>query len=264
MARSIALLGWVCAISLIAIAPAASAQSASATIPADVEKPVRDADAGYWQAFNACDAKAMGQFLAEGFEFYHDRGGVTLSRTAMVDATMKGICGNPNVKVRRVPLPDTIRFDPIPGYGGVLTGRHQFYQTETGMPERLTGTAWFTMLWHYDQGRWLLTRGLSLDHQPVPYAPPQPGLALPDKALDHFAGRYVLPNAGDILITRSNGRLLLSGRNLNLTFAPRTISRFFALERPLQIEFSGEAGGRATIITVIENGAPVETGKRAD
>lgn len=264
MVRSISLLGSLCAIALAAAPLPAIAQSAPATLPADTEKSLRDADAGYWQAFNACDAKAMGTFLSEGFEFYHDRGGVTLSRTAMVDATMKGICGNPNVKVRRAPLPETIRFDPIPGYGGVLTGRHQFYQTETGMPERLTGTAWFTMLWRYDQGHWQLTRGLSLDHQPVPYAPPEPGLALPDKALDRFAGRYVLPNAGDVLIARSNGRLTLSGRNLNLTFAPRTASRFFALERPLQIEFSGETGGRATIITVIENGAPVETGKRAD
>lgn len=144
--------------------PAVAAAQDSAVLPQDAEQSVQAADAAYWTAFNACDRTAMAGFFSPDFEFYHDKGGFTRGGTAMVDSTIKGICGNPDVHVRRAPV-GAVRADIIPGYGVVLSGRHQFYITEAGKPERLTGTAVFDMLWHYENGRWLLTRALSLDHE---------------------------------------------------------------------------------------------------
>ncbi len=240
------------------------ADAKSADASSDSEQALRDADAGYWRAFNACDAAAMGSYLAEDLEFYHDKGGLTRSRAGMVDATMKGICSNPNVRVRRGPETASITYDPIPGYGAVLSGQHQFYMTEKGMPERLTGTAKFVMLWHFDGGHWLLARGFSLDHQPVAYRAPPPGIVLDTAALQRYVGRYHMPTSGEVTITSEAGKLILITDNLRLSFVPQAADHFFALERPLQLYFSGAARAKAVEITVVENGAPVESGKRDD
>jgi hypothetical protein len=245
------------------LAPA-MAQADQMTLPADAEQTLRAADAGYWRAYNACDPVAMAPFFAEDLEFYHDKGGLTRTRAGMVDATMKGICSNPNLHVRRAPMTAGVRYDPIPGYGAVLSGQHQFYMTEKGMPERPTGIAFFTMLWRYDQGRWQMTRAFSLDHQPVTYHPPQAGVVLSPAALLRYAGQYHMPNAGEVIITVEKGRLVLTTNNLKLTLAPKIADHFFALERPLQIDFAGEAHGKAAMLTIVENGAPVEQGKRDD
>jgi len=247
---------------LICLAAAGLAHAQAADVSSDSEQALRGADAGYWRAFNSCDAAGMGPYLAEDLEFYHDKSGLTRSRAAMVDATMKGICGNPNVRVRREAEAATVRYDPIPGYGAVLSGDHRFYMTDKGMPERLTGTARFVMLWHFDSGHWQLTRGLSLDHQAVAYQPPAPGVVLDRAALQRYIGRYTMPKTGEVTIEVEDVKLVLKTDNLHLTFAPEAVDHFFAMERPLQLYFSGSVGGKAAGITVVENGTPVESGKR--
>lgn len=243
------------------LAPAAALAQAAAPLPANAEQAVREADAAQWKAYNACDAAAMAPFFAEDMEFYHDTGGVTRTRKAMLDATMKGICGNPNVRVRRAPLPDTIHFDPVPGYGGVLSGRHQFYLTEKGMPERLSGTASFNTLWHYAGGQWQITRAFSLEHRAVAYVPPPPGAVLPERALARYAGVYRL-SQGEVAVTVVDGHLELATVGLKLSLAAKSVDHFFALEKPLQVDFSGDAAGKASTLTVIENGAAVDSGRR--
>jgi hypothetical protein len=247
---------------LACISLQAPAEAKVAAVSSDSEQGLRDADAGYWRAFNACDAAAMGSYLADDLEFYHDKSGLTRSRAGMVDATMKGICGNPNVQVRRAAETASVSYDPIPGYGGVLSGQHQFYMTEKGMPERLTGIAKFVMLWHFDRGHWQLARGFSLDHQPVAYRPPAPGVILDTAALQRYVGRYYMPSSGEVTITTEAGKLILVTDNLRLSFVAEATDHFFALERPLQLYFSGTVNGKAVGITVVENGAPVESGKR--
>lgn len=249
---------------LICLAAPALAHAQTANVSSDSEQALRSADAGYWRTFNSCDAAGMGPYLAEDLEFYHDKSGLTRSRAAMVDATMKGICGNPNVRVRRATETASVRYDPIPGYGGVLSGQHQFYMTEKGMPERLTGTAKFVMLWHFDSGHWQLARGFSLDHQPVAYRPPAPGVVLNRAMLERYVGRYHMPTSGEVTITSEAGDLVLVTDNLRLNFVPQAADHFFALERPLQLYFSGSVRGKAVGITVVENGAPVESGTRDD
>jgi len=242
----------------------ASAQAQAEMTGPDAERTLRETDAGYWRAFNACDAAAMAPYFAQDFEFYHDKSGLIRSRTGMIDATMKGICSNPNVRVRRVPVPASIRYDPIPGYGAVLSGQHQFYMTEKGMPERLTGTALFVMLWRFDHGRWEASRAFSLDHQPVAYQAPVPNVVLSKSALERYVGRYHMANAGEVTITIEADKLVLVTDHLHLSLAAKTADHFYALERPLQIDFAGDMRGKATTLTVVENGAPVESGKRDD
>jgi hypothetical protein len=255
---------WGAAALAIAVlsVPNAWAQQAI-SLPADAEREVRAADAAYWAGYNGCNAAAMADTIAEDVEFYHDKGGVTRSRKALVDSVMVNICGTAGVHVRREADPD-IRFEPIPGYGAVLSGGHRFYMAKAGGPERETGTARFVALWHYDGTRWLMSRVFSLDHEAVEYHPPASGVVLSAAQLERYAGRYRMEKSGEAEVTVANGALVLTSGGLRVTLAAKTPDHFFALERDLQFDFSGAKDGKAGALTVIENGAPVETGTRAD
>ena len=233
------------------------------TAPTDAEAALRAADAGYWRAYNACDAAGMSAYIADDVEFYHDKGGLTRTKQALVDSTMKGICGNPNFRIRRV-ADANIRFDPIPGYGGVLSGDHLFFATEPGMPERQTGRATFVALWHVDQGHWTMTRVLSLSHRPVPYVAPAAGTVLSAAQLERYVGDYRMPTAGIATVAIENGKLTVSTGMTRLTLAAKSPDHFFAIERPLQFDFSGNAKGKTDAVTVIEEGKLVDRGVRSD
>ena len=132
------------------------------------------------------------------------------------------------------------------------------------MPERLTGTAQFVMLWHFDHGRWELSRAFSLDHQLAAFQAPAPNVVLSASVLERYVGRYHMAKAGEVTITREADKLVLVTDHLHLSLAAKAADHFYALERPLQIDFEGDSRGKATTLTVVENGAPVESGKRDD
>lgn len=132
------------------------------------EQAVREADAAFWRAFNACDAAAMAPFFSEDAEFYHDITGLTRTRAGVVASLVKGPCGTPGLHIRRALVPETIRFERVPGYGAILSGEHLFYAREGDQPERLATRAGFTVVWRADHGHWQMTRVISNAHRPVP------------------------------------------------------------------------------------------------
>ena len=105
---------------ILAMALTAAAPSGSPTAP-PVEGGVLAADAEFWRAFNRCDAETMNKLLADDVEFYHDKTGLTLGRSAVVHSLMKGPCGTPGMHLRREAV-GSPAVDPVPGYGAILSG----------------------------------------------------------------------------------------------------------------------------------------------
>jgi Domain of unknown function (DUF4440) len=91
-------------------------------------------------------------------EFYHDQGGVTLGRAALVESVKKNICGT----TTRELLPDTLQIYYMKGYGAIEMGVHRFHHP--GHPEIGDGEGKFVHLWQYKDGAWKVTRVLSYDH----------------------------------------------------------------------------------------------------
>ncbi|HEY3521825.1 MAG TPA: nuclear transport factor 2 family protein, partial [Rhodanobacteraceae bacterium] len=139
---------------------------------ADVETAVRQADARYWQAYNACDMATMGALLTDDVEFYHDKTGLTTTRRGVLDSLRKGPCGTPGMHLRREAVPGSVRYYPLAGGFAILTGEHRFYVSESGKPEHLDGHADFTIVWQSVDGQWQMRRILSYSHGPAPYTPP--------------------------------------------------------------------------------------------
>ncbi len=118
-------------------------------------------DAAMFDAFNRCSMPEQldrhASYFAPDVEFYHDTGGVTWSREAMLANTRKHACGH----FSRELVPGTLRVYPINGFGAIEQGTHRFCQADTG---RCDGIADFTIVWRLVDGRWEVTRVLSYGH----------------------------------------------------------------------------------------------------
>jgi hypothetical protein len=244
------------AVVLLLVAPCALASD---------EQAVRDADARYWRAFNACDLPAMDRLFTDDVEFYHDKTGLTSSKAAVIESLRKGPCADPRMRLRREAVKGSLRFHPLAGGYALLSGTHRFYVNEAGKPERLDGQAEFTNLWQSVDGQWRMRRVFSYAHGPVPYVPPATHLALPATALAAFAGRYRGEHVGDIVVTVDGDGLQLVAGAFAVHLRAESPTRFFAQEKDLRFEFGADADAdkqHVPALTVYENGAVVETAAR--
>ena len=227
----------------------------------DVEAAVRAADEAFWKTYNTCDLATTGDYFTDDIEFYHDKGGLTKSRAALVESIKKNICGNPDQRVRREAVADSVKIYPMAGNRALLVGDHRFYITEPGKPEYVTGQAKFDDLWEYVDGRWRMSRVFSYSHAGVSYAPPT-AIELPAATLAKLAGRYASKQSGELDIAVDGSHLRLKSGTLTLAIFALSPTQFFAKERDLRFEFSAPKGGAIDRIFVRENGNVVDEVRR--
>jgi hypothetical protein len=153
-------------VSVLFIAVLLIASAAAQSVPAldkiqnqeELNKAITALDAALFDAYNKCDLAKFGSLIDENVEFYHDQGGVTLGRAALVDSVKKNICGT----TTRELLPATLQIYFMKGYGAIEMGTHRFHHP--GHPEIGDGEGKFVHLWQYKDGAWKVTRVLSYDH----------------------------------------------------------------------------------------------------
>lgn len=115
-------------------------------------------DAKVFDAYNRCDLPTFSGYFDPKVAFYHDTGGATFERDAMVDGVRKYICG----KVKRELIPATFSVYPIKDYGAIEEGEHRFCELATG---RCEGIAKFVMVWAQRGDAWQITSVLSYGHR---------------------------------------------------------------------------------------------------
>ncbi len=115
-------------------------------------------DTKVFDAYNRCDLPVFSGSFDPKVAFYHDNGGATFARDAMVDGVRKYICG----KVRRERISASFRVYPIKDYGAIEEGEHRFCELATG---RCEGIAKFVMVWAKQDGAWRITTVLSYGHR---------------------------------------------------------------------------------------------------
>ncbi len=129
---------------------------------ADLATTIAGLDEAVFDAFNGCADPAQLQrhagYFDPGVEFYHDTGGVTWTREAMLDNTRRHACG----RYTRQRVPGSLSVYPVHGFGAIAQGKHRFCQAGSDLCE---GLADFTIVWRLEQGRWRITRVLSYGHR---------------------------------------------------------------------------------------------------
>jgi len=150
----------ICSLTLILATPVHAADDGRAddTLTATIAALDREA----FDAFNHCDQAGQldkyASYFAPELEFYHDQGGVTWTRDAMIANTGQFVCGH----FRRELVPGSMRVYPIKDFGAIEQGEHTFCQFDSGKCE---GIADFVIVWRLRDERWEATRVFSYGHR---------------------------------------------------------------------------------------------------
>lgn len=219
-------------------------------------------DSLFWQAYNTCTIENTRPFLSEDVEFYHDKGGITKGRDALMASLKQNLCGNADYRLRREAVAGTVEVFPLQKgntvYGAIIAGEHQFYIGGATKREQLDGRAKFTHLWLLRDGNWQMARILSYDHHPAVYVSKHVAIQLPGATLDRYVPTYRGPNAGLIRIRRNAETLVLTTDKQQINLYPESETVFFTKERDLTVSFVNGQAGQVTRLVVRENGAIVE------
>lgn len=114
-------------------------------------------DSLFFGAYNSCDRNfdQHASFYSDSIEFYHDHGGLTTSKEAILQSTKQNVCG----KVERRLVAGSIEVYPIKGYGAIEMGLHRFHNKAEGSTSRVGR---FVVIWRQESAGWKITRVLSL------------------------------------------------------------------------------------------------------
>ena len=148
--------------SLLLLASAADAGAAEGQASSALTDEISALDSKVFDAFNHCGEPDRldehAGYFSPDVEFYHDTGGVTWTRDAMIANTRKYVCGN----FTRELVPGTLKVYPVKDFGAISQGVHRFCQLASGQCE---GLADFVIVWRRQAGQWQITRVLSYGHR---------------------------------------------------------------------------------------------------
>ena len=124
----------------------------------ELYKTILQQDSSFFAAYNTCaiHLKEYAAYYADSIEFYHDKGGVSTSKTDIVNATQKNICG----KVTRELVPNSVEVYPIASFGAIEIGYHQFHNKDE--PNAPVHPGRFVIVWKKKNNHWEITRVISL------------------------------------------------------------------------------------------------------
>ena len=114
-------------------------------------------DSILFEGYNTCKLHVFEKYFSDSLEFYHDKGGLTTSKSELLQSLKNNICG----KVTRELIKGSIEVYPIPNYGAVQIGNHRFRnnQEPPGTPSSIGK---FVHTWQFKNGEWKITRVISL------------------------------------------------------------------------------------------------------
>ena len=127
----------------------------------DLFQEIANMDHVLFSAFNNGEMEKIKSLFTEDLEFYHDKGGLSGYESNM-EAIGRLTTGE--IKIRRALIPDSMKVFPIPDFGAIQEGQHDFFETLPGQAERKTGTFKFIHIWKETDDGWKIARVVSYDH----------------------------------------------------------------------------------------------------
>lgn len=124
--------------------------------PDSLYKTIIKLDSIFFHAYNTCDIVTQEKYYSDSIEFFHDKGGLNNSKKEILEGTKKIICG----KVTRELIKGSIEVSPIPGYGAVELGLHQFHNNQE--KDAKPHPSKFVIIWRNTNGKWSITKVISL------------------------------------------------------------------------------------------------------
>lgn len=117
----------------------------------------------------SCDVGSMRDFVTDNMEFYHDHEGFAVDNGDQWASDYGRFCEDrkrSNERVRRRLVPSSLIISPLPNYGAVETGTHEFYMRQPNGSWKLDQRSRFAIVWRLGtDGVWRIARDFSYDHR---------------------------------------------------------------------------------------------------
>ncbi|HEY6527306.1 MAG TPA: nuclear transport factor 2 family protein [Cellvibrionaceae bacterium] len=156
------LIGVFNLIALNACTPFAMHDQKPAVVKDSLFAKIAELDRKVFNAFNSCKSpeqlNVYASYFAPDVEFYHDSGGVTWTREAMLSNTKKYVCG----VFQRELVPGSLKVFPVKDFGAISEGEHRFCHFGKS---HCDGVAKFTIIWRERNNTWEILRVLSYGHR---------------------------------------------------------------------------------------------------
>ena len=117
---------------------------------------ISNMDSIFFDAYNSCNMEKQKEIYADDIEFFHDKSGLSTSKSDILEATENNICG----KVTRSLIKGSIEVYPINNYGAVEIGYHKFFNNQE--PDAPSNPSKFIIMWNYEKEQWKITKVISL------------------------------------------------------------------------------------------------------
>lgn len=126
--------------------------------PVDIalQHKIEELDSIFFTAYNTCDLNQQSELISEDIEFFHDKGGLSTSKSDIIEAMKNNICG----KVTRELIKGSIEVYPIHNYGAVQIGYHKFFNNQE--PNAISNPSKFITIWKNANDTWQMSRIVSL------------------------------------------------------------------------------------------------------
>ncbi|MDY8135434.1 nuclear transport factor 2 family protein [Aquimarina sp. 2201CG5-10] len=217
-------------------------------------------DSTFFKALNECDLEKYESFLAFDYEFYHDKQGLTVSKTSEIKS-MSLFCGEQRKRqqIKRVLIKESLEVYPIANYGAIENGEHIFHLVIDDNTSKPISKAKFTSIWRFDNNEWKLARTISYNH--IPYGKIQ----LDDKILKLYEGDY---QATDRIVNIKIDKETLKMTDLvdekavwSAEMLSESQNTFYLNQNNIQIKFI-QKKGKVEKLAVYENGKLIEEIKK--
>ncbi len=134
--------------------------------------------------FNECNIQQVAQLVADDIEFYHDKDGITKSKTKFLASIKDNLCSSGKNILTRVLDESSLEVFPLYKddklYGAIQNGIHNFAQTKAS----------FSHVWLIKKGEWKLARVLSYNHKKVQDISKDNRIVLSNDDLKQYIGDY--------------------------------------------------------------------------
>lgn len=230
----------------------------------DLQEIILQHDKEFWEAYNQCDVDGMLQFLTDDLEFYHDKNGFSTGIDDFENSLRNGLCAKGGNRTRREAVEGTIEVYPLEDFGAIILGKHYFFETQAGKPERRSGIAQFTHVWKLEGEQWKMSRVLSFDHKAAREETMEPKILVSKQELEDYVGSYEAPQTGTVVFSIKEGTLeMKAGKMTDLIYADSP-NVFVHPQAPLSFEFVRNEAGKVIKMIVREGGEIAEEAVRTD
>jgi len=181
--------------------------------------------------FNECKLNLIEKLVVDDIEFYHDKDGITKSKTKFVSSINNNLCSSgKNILNRTL---DDVPFEVFPLYkenklyGALQKGMHSFGNTKAS----------YSHLWLLEKKEWKLARVVSYNHHKFQNSSKNNYIKLATTDLEKYVGNYEFSPEFVLTIKIKNGALYGESQGQGVKINCYEKNKFIDEEQTHDLEF---------------------------